>query len=229
MRSIKVLMNTPNYFAIGATHVFFNFNVKNFNLISSLPPNAVKKVHIFVTNHTALNYHLLEMVRRYTSEEAKKNDSYIRIVLHFFKEDITNQNSLIALFKITFEDLIKRVSWAMDKRDIVFSDEKNKNYKATIIYTKNFLRIKFGGKGYKSISARFYEYEYNQNPDLNADNSGIFEKPEERINPEMFKDKLIAAFKEKCPKGILKGFKSDDDIWDFIINNSEIKAKGMSE
>lgn len=225
MRSIKVLMDVPNYFAIGHVHVFFNFNAKNFNFINSLPPNAARKIHVFITNHQAINYHLCELVRRYTGEEAKKNHRNIKIVLHFFKEDVTDQNSLVSLFKLTFKDLMGRFYWSMDKHDVVFSDERNKNYKASIIYTKNFLRVKFGGKNYGTISARFPEYEYNVDPDSERDNSGIFETLEERLNPEIFRDKLIAAFKEKCPKGILKGFKDNNDIWDFIMNNSEFKMK----
>lgn len=46
-----------------------------------------------------------------------------------------------------------------------------------------------------------------------------------RIHPELFKDDILAAFKESAPKGILSTFKSDDEIWDFITLNGEWGVK----
>lgn len=47
--------------------------------------------------------------------------------------------------------------------------------------------------------------------------------------PELFRDKCIKKFKNKCPKSILEEFEDDNDIWDWMIENLltkfEIKAE----
>lgn len=40
-------------------------------------------------------------------------------------------------------------------------------------------------------------------------------------HPEMFKDRIISRFKDITPESILKNFKDDDDIWEYITNNDE--------
>lgn len=42
--------------------------------------------------------------------------------------------------------------------------------------------------------------------------------------PSVFKDRMIQAFKEKCPPGILKIFKSDDAVWEYILQEGEWKV-----
>jgi len=52
---------------------------------------------------------------------------------------------------------------------------------------------------------------------IEEEDNGIFGTEEMKLNPEMFKDKLIEGFKKECPERILITFKSDDDIWDYIM------------
>lgn len=40
-----------------------------------------------------------------------------------------------------------------------------------------------------------------------------------KVQPELFREEIIERFKQVTPPSILKGFKDDDDIWDFVSNN----------
>lgn len=40
-----------------------------------------------------------------------------------------------------------------------------------------------------------------------------------KARPGLFREEIIARFKQVTPPSILKGFKDDDDIWDFVSNN----------
>lgn len=39
--------------------------------------------------------------------------------------------------------------------------------------------------------------------------------------PELYKDRIIKSFKKKTAKGILSSFKDDEDIWNFIMEESK--------
>ena len=47
----------------------------------------------------------------------------------------------------------------------------------------------------------------------------------ENQNINEIRNQLIEEFKKHCPKGILEVFKNDDEIWEYIIENSEIKIE----
>ena len=64
-------------------------------------------------------------------------------------------------------------------------------------------------------------YSFN---DIDNKNKSIFETVEERLNPEQFREKLVTAFKMNCPEKILKSFKGDEDIWNFIMKQGEWKV-----
>lgn len=53
---------------------------------------------------------------------------------------------------------------------------------------------------------------------------GVVKNNVQAIFPELFKDKMIARFKEICPEGILKSF-GGDDIWNYITNDGEWKER----
>lgn len=212
MRTIKVLMNQSNYFSIGNIHVFINFNKQNLQVIKSLPKASLKKVHVFVTNQESINPSLKEFIDTYSTKgrELKGKEIPTRIIIHIAKRS----EELLPLFKQYYEEQLGKIVLFVDKRNVEFVDNIHKRYRALIEYGKASLRVRFGGKGYASTSIRFEDFPY-------ASRDGIFENPEERINPEIFKDKLIKAFKEQAPDNILKSFKTDDEIWDFIMQNAE--------
>ena len=50
---------------------------------------------------------------------------------------------------------------------------------------------------------------------------GVFSSKYRKDDPELFKDLIIKDFKQNTPKGIIKSFKNDDDIWDYIMEENE--------
>ena len=49
----------------------------------------------------------------------------------------------------------------------------------------------------------------------------MLDMDERKRRVDMEKEKRIKEFKESTPAGILKQFKSDDDIWDYLNNQGE--------
>ena len=49
------------------------------------------------------------------------------------------------------------------------------------------------------------------------------------ITPDEIRTKLIEEFKKDCPKGILEAFKNDNEIWEYIVENSQITVKFEDE
>ena len=45
------------------------------------------------------------------------------------------------------------------------------------------------------------------------------------LTPQEVRYKLIEEFKRTTPKTILSNFKDDNDIWEFIVENSKITVK----
>jgi hypothetical protein len=83
------------------------------------------------------------------------------------------------------------------------------------------VEVKDTKKFLSPVSIKFIEYPY----DDNSNNDSIFENEEMRLNPEDFKDKLIESFKTRCPNKILNSFKSDEDIWNYILQKGEWSIK----
>lgn len=56
-------------------------------------------------------------------------------------------------------------------------------------------------------------------------NGGAITSTPMYMDPDLFKDKIIENFKKRCPEGILKAFRNDDDIWDYVKQNGEWSIK----
>lgn len=54
---------------------------------------------------------------------------------------------------------------------------------------------------------------------------GPFVDEKFRNGMDQFRDLIIQKFKEACPPGILKGFKTDEEIWAFMKEQSDISVK----
>ncbi len=219
MRRIKIIMDQKNYFSIASRHIFINFTKANLDFIKTLSPKSLKKIHIFITNHASINHHLLELINmhgmvRGCKDKSNQRNPFSRIIVHLSK----GVSDLIPLFKDFLKNFLDRVTYFVDEKNVKFSDSKSS---VIIEYRMNTLRVLFKGN---DVALKFPEYPYNATP-IDEREEGIFKTAEERLNPLLFKDKLIAAFKNKAPAGILKSFKSDNDIWDFIMKQGEWSIK----
>lgn len=54
---------------------------------------------------------------------------------------------------------------------------------------------------------------------------GIFSSKYRRNDPELFKNEIIKSFKKQTPNGIIKSFKNDDEIWEFIMCQNEWNSR----
>ena len=59
-------------------------------------------------------------------------------------------------------------------------------------------------------------------------NQNIFAEDGSFTFENVFKHKMIESFKRDCPD-IAKEFNSDDDIWNYIMSNSEMSIKEVED
>ena len=240
MRRLKIFMDQKNYMCIGNMHIFINFNHDNFEYITSINPRSVQTIHVFITTHAAINNDLKMLIGKYKKFVVDGQEYRSKIVIHLPRR-IKELKTLIEKFL--------GPEYVVDNGYILIAERKGPRFMLdsypdcfeyidnwlNIIYDKSSIKITMTrepghpkkhvlyGRGGYPISIKFPEYPYNV---IDKDNDpGIFETAEMRLEPEMFKDKLIAGFKENCPEGILKSFKTDEDIWDYIMEQGTWSQK----
>ena len=242
MRRLKIFMDQKNYMCIGNTHIFFNFNHTNLEYITSINPRSMQTIHIFITTHAAVNNDLKILIDKFKSFIVDDQQHWSKIVIHLPRR-IKELKTLIEKFL--------GPEYVINNGYMLITERKGPRFMLdsypdcfqyidnwlNIIYDKSSIKISLTresahpnkhvlhGRGGYPISIKFPEYPYNV---IDKENDpGIFESPEMRLDPEMFKDKLIDGFKKNCPEGILKSFKSDEDIWEYIMEQGTWSQKDL--
>lgn len=238
MRKLKLLMDQRNYMCIGNTHIFINFNHSNFEHLDTINPKSIGIVHVFVTAHAAINMELKLLVEKYNKAKFIDGHRYkTKVIIHLpyqVRELTYLARKILGFDEYGYKLLVERKGpkFILNPHPDYFNYEHNrleisyndKSLSINITYTnESDGYIDILGKGSHPVIIKFPEYPYNINDKEN--DPGIFETGEMRINPEMFKDKLIEGFKKNCPEGILKSFKTDDDIWDYIMEQGSWSQK----
>ena len=202
MQRVKIIMGQRNYINIGYTHIFFDFNKENLDYISGIHHQSVRKIHIFITNHYSINNHLKNLMYRF-------NDK--KIIVHIPK----GQDKIKELFtNINRGD--NRYRLINNGRDVIFSGDAGKcPYRISILYRKDSLNVKMRNDA-SPYTIRFPSYTYNK-----VEEEGAFGSADERLNPEMFKDKIIAKFRENIPEKMKHLFKDDEEVWKYIMKPQE--------
>lgn len=219
MRKLKLRMDNTNYMCIGNTHIFINFNHSDLELLNTLNPRSIEKVHVFITTHASINATLKHMIGKYKKMVIDGEEHRVKIIIHL-PHQIRDLTYLIKQFLGWEQDgyklIVERVGPRFRVSGPRIGTRNNPNYLLDITYGQNSLWINtIGSRTSCPVMIKFPEYHYNIN---DRDNDpGIFETGEMRLNPEMFKDKLIEGFKKSCPEGILKSFGTDEEIWDYIM------------
>lgn len=54
-------------------------------------------------------------------------------------------------------------------------------------------------------------------PKNEYEHEGVFSSVYRKEDPELFKEDIINDFKKATPRGILKSFENDEDIWDYVM------------
>lgn len=214
MKTLKLDMAYKNYMCIGSTHIFINFNNTDLEHLNSMNPKSIHKIHVFITNHAAIGVSLKFMVDKYGKLKIDGVRYPVKIVIHLpvkLKElapligKVLGSNNVFA-----YKHLVERKG----PRFIITNE--NYKYSLLITYGEKGIKVTTTGSGMSCpISIKFPEYEYDLIDEEN--DPGIFETGDMRLHPSDFKDKLIDGFKKSCPENILKTFKTDTDIWDYIM------------
>lgn len=215
MNSMKVFMQYPNYIKIGHTHIFIGFESKNLEYLNTLHKDAVRKIHVFITEHESVNSSLVSLVDYF----GKKSKIIIHIPI-YVKE-------LADLVKRFITKDTKSFQCFVEKYDVWFLGGGliSKYYMLVFRYTPKYLKVMPGipqSHSWVNTLINFPKYMYG----AKRNEEGIFESAEERLNPDIFKDKIISAFKTQCPNGILKTFKDDEMIWEYIMKQGEWSIDG---
>lgn len=215
MSKLKVYMTEKNYVAVDGTHIFINFTRNNLNMLNEINPDTIDKVIIFITNHASINESVKILIERF----GKKLLKQIQINL---PQPVESLKVLAEKF-LGVEDEV--YSLQVVDEVIYFPTEISgvmNDHLISFTPTVDRLIIKINEYNVMGVDLNFPQYPYNV---VEEEQDGIFETPEMRLDPMQFKDILIAKFKEKAPEGILKSFKNDDEIMEYILQSGEWAVK----
>lgn len=203
----------PNYIRIDRLHIFFDFDRSNYNHYKGLQlnrDNEVQGIFIFITKQSSINESLKFFIEKFGKEDK------ITIVI---PNKQTTQNLATLFDKIICKSDKIRSQHIMDfDPNIVKKMYSSSRSTLHVHFEEDRLRIELETSG--DILIGFPDCMYDED-----ETEGIFENAEQRLNPGMFRDQLIEAFKRDCPASILENFKTDDDIMDFIAESGEWKIE----
>jgi len=187
--------------------------------MNSLHPDNFRKVHVFITSHASINDSLKTMANIYGKPSKSKNNC-TKIIIHI-PYPIKELAPLVKEFMGDSPYQMYVEGRGKKGCAVLFTDDGN--YTVLIGYFKNYLGISVSGDyRNRGTIVKFPKYPYNP---IEEDNQGIFSNAAERLNPIQFKDKLVEAFKKNCPPSLMKSFKGDDDIFDYIVEQGEWSVK----
>lgn len=226
MRTLKLFMDQPNYMCILNTHIFFNFNKDNFEWLNSMNPESIRTVHIFITTHTAINGYLKSFIEKYGSLVINGKPHYVKIIIHFPRQ--VKELELL-LEEFVNMDNVNFYKSIVESNGPVFVLDGNIGYYAvSIVYGDTQLSINMLKlRNSRTLIVKFSDYQYNVND--NDNDPGIFNSADMRLNPNNYKTQLVEAFKSQCPDNILSSFRSDDDIWDYIMQQGSWSINDYDE
>lgn len=232
MRSIKFDILHKNYISVGNTHIFVNFTRYNLEMMNQSHPDNYKKIHVFITNHASINESLKNLVTRYgLDKDIKGKTCKSKVIIHFPHRVTDLRNLLVKFFKS--HNINSGYKICFDKYPIRFSPGEGAGPTTYLIFEfpRNFMRVRiqYGDGGRLNLpKIVFPNYPYNVE-DAPEEERGIFENMDMRMDPVKFKEDLVKSFKEKTPSGILKAFKNDDEIFEFIVQEGEWKVQADGE
>lgn len=211
-------MRTYGYTRVKNNHIFVQFDVEQFPTIEKIIAKKHQKIHIFDLYPIAIKnciQKIIDMADNTTSviiHIPKMMIDYERVL----RKELTNKDHK----KVRFSIESKPVEFYIRRSDVInsSSDESlNKIFK--VGYSKEL-------KYYKLESYMHLErdrYVLNRG-DYDREIRMAFESVCQVRDPELFKDVIIKNFKRNCPKGILTNFKTDDDIWEYLVWSDEEKG-----
>lgn len=204
MIGIKSITAWKTYIRIADKHLIFDMSRDNpeWALINAKTLVKNQNYHFFVSSIKQVNNDLKDLVGR-AQNYARK------VIIHIPKslDDVRVAVKLLLGEELKYKIVVERFG-------PVFSLEnpRMKDWLLRIRYEKGSIAtsIDLMSKGIDTLS-------YHSGMDHDSPVGNIIRQ----LHPAMFKDKIIKQFKSVTPDGILKSFKSDDDIWDYIMQSGE--------
>lgn len=221
-----------NYLRVKNNHIIIN---PDFSSINKLYLNLVildntivenQRIHLFISKYSKeINKCIIYILKHFAFSckitiHIPKNVKDLKVVIEeCLKEFKTTHGIEYLNCKVFIES--KGPSFKIHNKFCgCFNDGLNDE--VDIIYGKKGIHI-----NYSLLDAEYSNYFYKGIRGCNKPGA-IRTKPQKEY-PELFKDLIIKQFKESTPEGILKSFKSDDDIWDYILGNGEWKVVGIDD
>ena len=232
MKSLKMFAEFGNHMCIGNNHILINFGMENLMFMRQLKPKSLKKVHIFITDPSCINTSLKDFIYKFGGGD--KNSKFIsKIIFHIPKK----LNGISNIINSKIGD-IGQYKIFTEKSGVKFSMDPDSKFELSLKYNQKCIdvNIVYGPDGYAfNNTENNNTWVFIQNMSIVKLKSSMFKYPnpdsrdditdEMKLNPEEFKDILLAKFKESCPPKILETFKSDDDIWNYIIKECQWKSE----
>ena len=204
--TFKHVENYNNYIHFRNIHVIINPSDKNINdNLESIKDKSNQVIHIFL-----LDFKRIDKVESIINLYPKS-----KIIIHIPYQVKDIKKYLDSLNIDAFKN--KNVKVFIERKGPSFCIAENING----YYQKFNLNVKYNDDGVEtSISIHNTDYPNYKIKYLGGE-GGAIKTILQRDNPELFKKEIINNFRSSCPKGILKTFKSDNEIWDYIMMNGE--------
>lgn len=195
-----------NYIQDGNINILFNITtIEELSLRCPMSnPSWLENqiFHLFITDKDLITNDLRNLVSEISISR--------KVIVHIPKQ--------IEDIKILIDEILDGLKCLIlvEKKNVVFSyyDVNSKSkYDLIIKYEDYNIDVLFKFKDFK------YENYFTHKNFRGITNNVMKERP------KIFKDKIIENFKYVTPEEILKSFKDDEDIWDYIMNQGEWKVK----
>lgn len=227
-RGLLNIIYDPSHMRVGNTHIFVNPGSKADHgfakeIVKTITNKRNFKFHIFIFNAWVLDDENKDQFVELIKALIDNPSDMPKIVIH-----IPNRMSDIkvlcdyVLDEAGIPTFVKesRIKYALERRGCSFKIPRDPrtSYLMTFDYSYRSVEIKIEVKSFEFSGFDPSYCSFGGKP-------GAVKNLVQAVHPELFRDKIIAGFKESCPEGILKTFKTDDEIWEYITENGEWSVK----
>jgi len=226
-----------NVFILAKAWVCIGWRDYDHEIFDRIPVESNINVHIVMTGKECLVGDMLDVIEKIL-EDAKftKITIHTPYELHDIWNFLNNKNE-ITLMRWTkligdknsgVRPELKRISFEYNRGDLVFGTTKHppkhKTHSLDLRKVNYKLRVHYEG-GKISCTTLLYEDKTN----IPTSSKGAIQTRAQQIDPEAHKEEIIANFKSVTRLGILKTFRDENDIWNYIMKQGPWANKEKSD
>ena len=196
------LLHRGNYFKVRNTHVFIGFmNIPDLSILDTINTSIKTKIHFFLCDENDLSDYFFIALEKLLLDKSKQ----CKVIIHIPDE--------IKELKFLYDQKIGE----MASKGIFICESKPVSFKFGDYESMdtNILDVIYED-GYINVRANIFKQKC-----LSKERSVVIQNVVQKYNPEEFKEEIIGRFKATTPLGILKSFKSEEDIWNFITMDKD--------